>query len=107
MKALNVKAVGTLWGLVDFAEIASGRAHIIGAKGSAWLLLLAKAGPMCGFQRMANISPQPGKTKRSVDDMIKKRGKKGNVIMGDGSFSIDQQRYNFSLAGRHLRNKER
>lgn len=50
------------------------------------------------FQRMANVSLAPGKTPLSVDDMIKDV-KKGIYIIGDGSFSIDQQRYNFQFGG--------
>ncbi|QIX61719.1 TldD/PmbA family protein [Hymenobacter sp. BT18] len=50
------------------------------------------------FQRMANISLQPGKQKMSVDDMIKNVDK-GIYIAGRGSFSIDQQRYNFQFGG--------
>ncbi|MDB5263083.1 MAG: TldD protein [Adhaeribacter sp.] len=50
------------------------------------------------FQRMANISLAPGKTKLSVDDMIKNVDK-GIYIAGRGSFSIDQQRYNFQFGG--------
>ncbi|MEJ7769298.1 MAG: TldD/PmbA family protein [Chitinophagaceae bacterium] len=50
------------------------------------------------FQRMPNVSLQPGKQKMSVDDIIK-NVEKGIYIMGDGSFSIDQQRYNFQFGG--------
>jgi TldD protein len=50
------------------------------------------------FQRMANISLQPGENKLSVDEMIK-NVEKGIYIIGDGSFSIDQQRYNFQFGG--------
>lgn len=50
------------------------------------------------FQRMPNISLQAGKEKLSVDDMIK-NVEKGIYIIGDGSFSIDQQRYNFQFGG--------
>ncbi len=50
------------------------------------------------FQRMANISLQPGKEKKSIDDLIK-NVEKGIYIIGDGSFSIDQQRYNFQFGG--------
>ncbi|CAA9274978.1 MAG: TldD family protein, Actinobacterial subgroup [uncultured Adhaeribacter sp.] len=50
------------------------------------------------FQRMANISLAPGKAKMSVDDMIK-NVEKGIYIAGRGSFSIDQQRYNFQFGG--------
>lgn len=37
------------------------------------------------FQRMPNVSLQPGKEKLSVDDMIK-NVEKGIYIIGDGSF---------------------
>ncbi|QNE41468.1 TldD/PmbA family protein [Hymenobacter sp. NBH84] len=50
------------------------------------------------FQRMANISLQPNKQKMSVDDMVKNVDK-GIYIAGRGSFSIDQQRYNFQFGG--------
>ena len=50
------------------------------------------------FQRMPNISLMPGKEKKSIDDMIK-GVEKGIYIIGDGSFSIDQQRYNFQFGG--------
>jgi TldD protein len=47
---------------------------------------------------MANISLKPGKEKKSIDDLIK-GVEKGIYIIGDGSFSIDQQRYNFQFGG--------
>lgn len=50
------------------------------------------------FQRMPNISLQPGKEKKSIDELIK-GVEKGIYIIGDGSFSIDQQRYNFQFGG--------
>lgn len=50
------------------------------------------------FQRMANVSLAAGKTPLSVDDLIKDV-KKGIYIIGDGSYSIDQQRYNFQFGG--------
>jgi TldD protein len=50
------------------------------------------------FQRMANVSLAAGKTPLSVQDMIK-GVEKGIYIIGDGSFSIDQQRYNFQFGG--------
>ncbi|WP_345948487.1 TldD/PmbA family protein [Mucilaginibacter sp. PAMB04274] len=50
------------------------------------------------FQRMPNISLQPGKTPLKVADMIKNT-EKGIYIIGDSSFSIDQQRYNFQFSG--------
>jgi TldD protein len=50
------------------------------------------------FQRMANVSLAPGKAPLSVADMIK-NVEKGVYIIGDGSFSIDQQRYNAQFGG--------
>lgn len=50
------------------------------------------------FQRMPNVSLAPGKTPYSVQQMIKDV-EKGIYIIGDGSFSIDQQRYNFQFGG--------
>lgn len=50
------------------------------------------------FQRMPNISLEAGKEKYSVNDMIKDV-EKGIYIAGRGSYSIDQQRYNFQFGG--------
>ncbi|QMW03799.1 TldD/PmbA family protein [Spirosoma foliorum] len=50
------------------------------------------------FQRMANVSLAAGKTPISVDELIKDV-KKGIYIIGDSSYSIDQQRYNFQFSG--------
>ncbi len=50
------------------------------------------------FQRMPNVSLESGKEKYSVKDMIKDVDK-GIYIAGRGSYSIDQQRYNFQFGG--------
>ena len=50
------------------------------------------------FQRMANVSMAPGKKPLSVPDLIKDV-ENGIYIIGDGSFSIDQQRYNAQFGG--------
>lgn len=50
------------------------------------------------FQRMPNVSLAPGKEPYSIDDMIKDV-EKGIYIAGRGSYSIDQQRYNFQFGG--------
>jgi TldD protein len=50
------------------------------------------------FQRMPNVSLRPGPAKLSVDEMISKVDK-GIYIAGRGSYSIDQQRYNFQFGG--------
>jgi TldD protein len=50
------------------------------------------------FQRMPNVSLLPGKEDRSYEDIIAATDR-GIAIIGDGSFSIDQQRYNGQFAG--------
>ncbi|MFH6603628.1 TldD/PmbA family protein [Maribacter algicola] len=50
------------------------------------------------FQRMPNISLEAGKDPYSIDQMIKDV-EKGIYIAGRGSYSIDQQRYNFQFGG--------
>ena len=50
------------------------------------------------FQRMPNVSLEPGKETYSINDMIKDV-EKGIYIAGRGSYSIDQQRYNFQFGG--------
>ncbi len=50
------------------------------------------------FQRMPNVSLAPGKDPYSIDQMIKDV-EKGIYIGGRGSYSIDQQRYNFQFGG--------
>ncbi len=50
------------------------------------------------FQRMPNVSLEPGKETYSVNDMIRDV-EKGIYIAGRGSYSIDQQRYNFQFGG--------
>lgn len=50
------------------------------------------------FQRMPNVSLAPGKDKLSVEEMIKDV-ENGIYVVGDGSYSIDQQRYNFQFGG--------
>ncbi|MYN46506.1 TldD/PmbA family protein [Pseudoduganella sp. FT93W] len=50
------------------------------------------------FQRMPNVSLEAGKQKLTPDEMVKDV-KKGIYILGRGSYSIDQQRYNFQFGG--------
>ncbi|MFZ5842607.1 MAG: TldD/PmbA family protein [Pseudomonadota bacterium] len=50
------------------------------------------------FQRMPNISLAPGNEKLTPDAMVKDV-KNGIYIIGRGSYSIDQQRYNFQFGG--------
>jgi TldD protein len=50
------------------------------------------------FQRMPNVSLLPGEKEQSFEDIIAATDK-GIAIVGDGSFSIDQQRYNAQFGG--------
>ena len=50
------------------------------------------------FQRMPNVSLLPGKEDHSWEDLIAATDR-GIAIIGDGSFSIDQQRYNAQFSG--------
>jgi TldD protein len=50
------------------------------------------------FQRMPNVSLQPGTKPLTPAQMIA-GVEKGIYILGDGSYSIDQQRYNFQFGG--------
>lgn len=50
------------------------------------------------FQRMPNVSLEAGKEPYSADDMVRDV-EKGIYIAGRGSYSIDQQRYNFQFGG--------
>jgi TldD protein len=50
------------------------------------------------FQRMPNVSLRPG-TKPLTPAQIIAGVDKGIFIVGDGSYSIDQQRYNFQFGG--------
>jgi TldD protein len=82
--------------LVNFQAIRD-QAHILGLKQSQGCCY-AQSWADVQFQRMPNVSLRPGKDPLSVDEMIKDV-KKGIYIIGDGSFSIDQQRYNFQFGG--------
>ena len=50
------------------------------------------------FQRMPNVSLLPGERDIGWDDIISATDR-GIAIVGDGSFSIDQQRYNAQFGG--------
>jgi TldD protein len=82
--------------LVNYQAIRD-QAHILGEAESHGCCY-AQSWNDVQFQRMPNVSLAPGKEKLSVADMIKDV-KKGIYIIGDGSFSIDQQRYNFQFGG--------
>lgn len=82
--------------LVNYQAIRD-QAHIVGLDHSQGCCY-ADNWSSVQFQRMANISLQPGKEPLTIADQIK-NVEKGIYIVGDGSFSIDQQRYNFQFGG--------
>src|SRR5688500_5841576 len=82
--------------LVDYQTIRD-QAHIVGKTESDGCCY-ADSWSSVQFQRMANVSLAPGKQKLGVADMIKDV-ENGIYIIGDGSFSIDQQRYNAQFGG--------
>jgi TldD protein len=73
------------------------QAHIIGEKESHGCSY-ADSWNSVQFQRMPNVSLAPGKEQLTPDQMVKDV-KKGIYILGRGSYSIDQQRYNFQFGG--------
>ena len=82
--------------LVDYQAIRD-QAHILGKTESDGCCY-ADSWSSVQFQRMANVSLAPGKQKLSVADLVKDV-ENGIYIIGDGSFSIDQQRYNAQFGG--------
>jgi TldD protein len=73
------------------------QAHIIGEKESHGCSY-ADSWSNVQFQRMPNVSLQAGKKKLTPDEMVRDV-KRGIYILGRGSYSIDQQRYNFQFGG--------
>jgi TldD protein len=82
--------------LVNYQAIRD-QAHIIGEKESQGCCY-ADSWSSVQFQRMANVSLAPGKAKLSPAEMVKDV-ENGVYIIGNGSFSIDQQRYNAQFGG--------
>lgn len=72
-------------------------APLIGRK-SSYGCLHADSWGSVPFPRMPNVSLEPAKEDVSADDLIGDV-KNGIMIFGRGSYSIDQQRYNFQFGG--------
>lgn len=78
-------------------QMALGQAQLIGrdrSNGCAY----ADSPTSFPIQRMPNISLQPNPEKTSLDDLLGGVDE-GILIIGAGSWSIDQQRYNFQFGG--------
>ncbi len=82
--------------LVDF-QCTRDQAHILGKTASDGCSY-ADSWSAVQFQRMPNVSLEPGKTPMTASDMIS-NVENGIYILGRGSFSIDQQRYNAQFGG--------
>lgn len=82
--------------LVNYQAIRD-QAHIIGLNESQGCCY-SQSWQDVQFQRMANISLRPGTAPLMPNELIK-NVEKGIYIIGDGSYSIDQQRYNFQFSG--------
>jgi TldD protein len=73
------------------------QAHLIGDKESRGCCY-ADSWMTVPFQRMPNVSLEPGKPDVTLDNLIAGVDD-GILIDGRGSYSIDQQRYNFQFGG--------
>ncbi len=72
------------------------QAHILGLDASQGCSF-ADSWDSIQFQRMPNVSLQPGKSPLQPADLIKNI-EKGLYMFGRNSYSIDQQRYNFQFS---------
>ncbi len=82
--------------LVDY-QATRDQAHILGKKESDGCCY-SQSWADVQFQRMPNVNLAPGKTPMTPAQMVA-GVENGIYIIGDGSFSIDQQRYNAQFGG--------
>ena len=73
------------------------QAHLIGQKASHGCSYADSWGSI-PFQRMPNVSLEPGEKDLTENDIISATDD-GVYVKGDASYSIDQQRYNFQFSG--------
>ena len=90
------------WDLIRDGKLVSleairDQAHLLGLDASQGCCY-ADSWSSVQFQRMPNVSLQPGRKELSVAEMVKDV-ENGIYIVGNGSFSIDQQRYNAQFGG--------
>ncbi len=83
--------------LVDYQKIRD-QAHVVGQTESDGCCY-ADSWDEVQFQRMPNVSLRPGTAPLTPEQMIS-GVEKGIYIVGDSSYSIDQQRYNFQFSGK-------
>jgi TldD protein len=82
--------------LIDYQKTRD-QAHIVG-QNSGDGCSYAQTWAHLQFQRMPNVSLQPGEQPLTATEMIA-GVERGIYILGRGSYSIDQQRYNFQFGG--------
>lgn len=82
--------------LVNY-QVIRDQAHILGLRESQGCCY-ADNWSSVQFQRMPNVSLEAGTAQRTPEQMIAGVDK-GIYIVGDSSYSIDQQRYNFQFTG--------
>ena len=80
-------------------QMALGQAALIGREGGSNGCAYADSFDAFPIQRMPNISLQPGPDKTIKSDSLIADVEDGIYIEGNGSWSIDQQRYNFQFTG--------
>lgn len=89
---------------VDYQTIRE-QAHMLG-KNESHGCCYADSWSSIPFQRMPNVSLEPGKKKLLLDDLIADT-EDAIMVKGRGSYSIDHQRYNFQFGGQtywHIKN---
>jgi TldD protein len=84
-------------GVFEHYQTIRDQAHLVGEKESRGCCY-ADSWASIPFQRMPNVSLEPGKPETTLDDLISGI-EDGILIEGRGSYSIDQQRYNFQFGG--------
>ena len=84
-------------GIVVNYQVIRDQAHILGLRESQGCCY-ADNWSSVQFQRMPNVSLQAGSAQLTPAQMIA-GVEKGIYIVGDSSYSIDQQRYNFQFTG--------
>lgn len=80
-------------------QMALGQAALIGRQGGSNGCAYADSFDAFPIQRMPNISLQPGKDNTVTAESLIADVEDGIYIDGNGSWSIDQQRYNFQFTG--------
>jgi TldD protein len=84
-------------GVFENYQMALGQAAMIGRKQSNGCSF-GESATSFPIQRMPNISLQPNPAPTSLEDLFADV-KDGIYVVGNGSWSIDQQRYNFQFTG--------